>query len=380
MSAVRTTQVHLPPGMVDFGIGQPGFELLPLALLERAARHRFAQGDPYFLNYGYEQGDGYCRLALADLLRQHGASATEPEHLLLTAGASQGLDLICTLFSQPGDVVFVEEPTYFLALRIFADHGLRVVGIPTDENGLDLEALAGQLRQVRPAFLYTIPTFQNPTGVTMPAAHRERLVRLSQEHELLVVADEVYHLLSFDRPPPEPLAAYAQEAPILSLGSFSKILAPGLRLGWIHSSPAWLRRLVGGGLVDSGGGLNPFAAAVVRSVLELDLLLPHLTALRAAYRSRRDALVAALQAHLPTLRFRVPEGGFFLWAELPGQEDAGRLLQVARRHQVGFLPGARCSSRQGLRHYLRLSFAFHDPPALAEGVKRLRQAMEEMRT
>ncbi len=379
MAVIRTTQVHLPPGMIDFGIGQPGFDLLPLALLGRAARHRFAQGDPYFLNYGYEQGDGYCRLALADLLTRHGGTRIDGEHLLLTAGASQGLDLICTLFSQPGDVVFVEEPTYFLALRIFADHGLRVVGIPTDEHGLSLDALATQLRQVRPAFLYTIPTFQNPSGVTMPAAHRERLARLSQEHELLVVADEVYHLLSFDRPPPEPLAAYAQEAAILSLGSFSKILAPGLRLGWIHGSPALLGRLVGSGLVDSGGGLNPMAAAVVRSVLELDLLLPHLTALRAAYRDRRDALVAALQAHLPTLRFRVPEGGFFLWAALPGQEDARRLLQAARRHQVGFLPGVYCSSRQGMRHCLRLSFAFHDPPALAEGVRRLHQAMEEMR-
>ena len=145
-------------------------------LLRRAADHRLAQGNPYLLNYGYEQGDGYTRLALGRVpgppLRAAGAML---DHLFLSAGASQGLDLICTLFAQPGDVIFVEEPTYFLALRIFADHRLRVVSLPTDAHGLDLDGLAQALAQQRPAFLYTIPTFQNPAGVTLSAARRARL-------------------------------------------------------------------------------------------------------------------------------------------------------------------------------------------------------------
>ena len=176
-----------------------------------------------------------------------------PESLFITAGASQSLDWLCALFTQPGDTIFIEEPSYLYAFRIFTDHRLKVVGIPTDENGIIIEALEEALQHERPAFVYTIPTFQNPTGATLPPGRREQLVELSRTYNFLLIADEVYHCLHFDLPPPRPLAAHSAEGNIVSLGSFSKILAPGLRLGWIQGPPPILQRLTLSGVADGGG-------------------------------------------------------------------------------------------------------------------------------
>lgn len=373
---VRSTQVWLPPGMVHFGIGQPDFDLLPLSLLRRAADHRLSQGNPYLLNYGSEQGDGYFRLALANFLAGHYAQAVDAEHLVVTAGASQGLDLVCTLFASSGDTILVEEPSYFLALRIFEDHGLRVVSLPTDEDGLVVDALEEALAVHDPAFLYLIPTFQNPTGVTLSQGRRQRLAEAARERGLLIVADEVYHLLDYTQTPPTPLALYAQDAPILSLGSFSKILAPGLRLGWIDGTPALIEKLALCGLLDSGGSPNHFTSGLVRSVLELDLLAPYLREIKDAYLARAQALSAALREQIPEARFDGASGGFFLWLTFPEHIDTVDLLPMAESVEVSYVPGSRFSSRGGLRNALRLSFAFHDIPALELGVVRLRQALD----
>lgn len=165
---LRSSQVNRASSLIDFGIGQPGFDLLPLELMRRCAVARFAEGDTEFLGYGYEQGDGRFREALADFLSKEYATPVVPEQLMVTAGASQALSLICTLFTKPGDTVFVEEPSYFLALRILReDFRLNAVPIPSDENGLRMDALEEALSRQRPVFVYTIPAFQNPTGHTL---------------------------------------------------------------------------------------------------------------------------------------------------------------------------------------------------------------------
>jgi DNA-binding transcriptional MocR family regulator len=300
--------------------------------------------------------------------------------LFVSNGVSQALDLICTLHTQPGNVVFVEEPTYFLALRIFADHWLRVVGLPTDEHGLVIEALEEELRRQRPALLYTIPTHQNPSGATLPLERRLRLLELSQQHGFTVLADEVYHCLIFgsDGAPP-PMSSFVDSGTVLSLGSFSKILAPGLRLGWVQGCADRLQTLAQCGLLDSGGGLNPFTAAIVRSALDLGLQVQHLNRLRQVYAGRLAALDAALQAELAgRLAYRLPAGGFFIWARLAGGLDAEALLRAARAAGVGFRPGVRFSSRGGLRDYVRLCFAYYDEAQLTEGVNRLGQAIEQL--
>ncbi|MCS6843314.1 MAG: PLP-dependent aminotransferase family protein [Caldilineales bacterium] len=372
-------QSPIPPHLIDLGVGNPGPDLLPLDLLREAASHALAQGDTAPLQYGYEQGDIRFRQALAAFLEGQYHLKTDPGQLFVSNGVSQALDLICTLHTQPGDVVFVEEPTYFLALRIFADHRLQVVGLPTDEHGLVVEALEEALRHGRPALLYTVPTHQNPSGATLPAERRRRLAELAQAHGFLVVADEVYHCLTFggDAPPP-PMAGLVDTGAVLSLGSFSKILAPGLRLGWIQGRADRLRTLAQSGLLDSGGGLNPFTAAIVRSALALGLQDRHLARLRRVYAARLDALDTALQQRLgDRLRYRRPGGGFFVWARLADGRDAEGLMPKALAHGVSFRPGVRFSSRSGLRDAMRLCFAYYDEEGLREGVDRLARALGE---
>jgi 2-aminoadipate transaminase len=389
-SPIRTTQVDIPPNMIDLGIGQPGFELLPLAIVRSASDHRLSQGNADFLNYGNEQGDGVFRRELAAFLSRGYNHPVSAEALFVTAGASQALDLICTLFTRPGDTIFVEEPSYFLALRIFADHHLRVVSIPIDQDGLIVDALIETLATERPCFLYTIPTFQNPTGITLSKNRRNQLVTLSQEYDFLIVADEVYHLLNYDTGATEramspPFAAYvnarktshkADGANVLSVGSFSKILAPGLRLGWIQGSTELVQQFVTCGMVDSGGGFNPLTSSIVGAVLELGLQDRYLAFLKETYSRRVTVLDEALQDQLrDTVTYRRPDGGFFFWLQLANGLDAERLLPVARQQNLGFQPGVRFSSNDALHDCLRLSFAFYDDQDLETGVTRLARAV-----
>jgi DNA-binding transcriptional MocR family regulator len=377
---LATTQSETPADVIDFGLGHPAAGLLPRTILQSAAAQRLGEPDASLLQYGLEQGDGYFRLTLANFLTRRLGSAVGYDGLFVSAGASLALDLICTLYTQPGDVVFVEEPSYFLALRIFADHRLQVVSIATDDQGVRLDALEEALRTNRPALFYVIPTHQNPSGATLPEDRRAQLVALSQEHGFLVVADEVYHLLSYAAPPPPPLAAWAAGGTVLSINSFSKILAPGLRLGWVQASPPHIARLVNSGLLDSGGGLNPFTSAIVRVALEAGSQDAYLDHLHATYRGRIDALDAALQGALGgQVTYTRPTGGYFFWVQLPEGCDAEALQAVAARHKVGFRPGVRFSSRGELRPYLRLSFAFYEAEQLAEGAHRLAAALAEYR-
>lgn len=378
MSPIQTTQLNIPKGMIDFGVGQPSPSLLPLSLLEKAAQHRLNRNDASLLAYGSQQGDGYFRIALARFLDEYYPIRVEPEQLFVTAGASQGLDLICTLFAKPGDTIFVEEPSYFLALRIFRDHQLNIIGLPMDDDGLVVEALQEQLGRHKPVFLYTVPTFHNPSSVTLSTARREKLVQLSQQHNFLIVADEVYHLLAYSTtPPPPPLASYTDVGTVLSLGSFSKILAPGLRLGWIQTGQALMDRLVTCGLLDSGGGLNPFTSGLVRSAIESGLQSNHLEHLKGVYAKRLNVLKSALKRQLPeALTFNEPAGGFFVWFKLSTSVDTTELLHEARQRRVGYLPGIKFSSHQGLKNYVRLSFSYYEKNKLELGIKRLGEVIK----
>jgi DNA-binding transcriptional MocR family regulator len=381
---MRTAQVNVPPGVIHFGVGQPGFDLLPIDLMQRAANLRLGQGsDPALLNYGMEQGGDYFRQALADFLSRGYDTAVAPDHLFTTNGISQALDMLCGLLTRPGDTIFVEEPTYFLALDIFHDRRLHVVPLPTDENGLVINALIDKLRTEKPVFLYTIPAFQNPSGTTLSLARRQELVRLSQEHGFYILADEVYQLLGFaddgaesGTAVPPPMAHISPGDTVISLGSFSKILAPGLRLGWLEAAPALLAQLAATGLLQSGGGLNPFTAEIVRSAIEQGWQDEFLARLKAIYRSRAVVLSQALHHYLSDFaQFDEPEGGFFIWVKLPQIADTAVLLEGLRPYQVAYHPGAKFSAQAGLRQYIRLSFAFYDEAMLVEGVRRLKTGL-----
>lgn len=376
-TVLTTSQTNTPAGFIDLGSGDPPFSLLPLELIRNAAEIRLAGDDPALLQYGAEQGDGYFRVALADFLGRGYGLPVSPEGLLVTNGVSQGLDLICTLFMRPEDVIFVEEPSYFLALRIFADHALRIIPIATDEDGLVIEALEEKLAEFRPKFLYLIPTFQNPTGRTLSEERRRRLVSLSRSHDFLILADEVYHFLSYTNKLPKGFAAYTDFENVISLGSFSKILAPGLRLGWIQAHPEKIRCFSACGLLDSGGGLNPFTSAIVRGILETGALEKNIAKLVSIFSSRVVMMDSLLRQHLPDVNYSVPQGGYFFWVSLPGQVDAEEFQKKAEMFKVGFRAGVRFSSQGGMRDRIRLSCVFYSPEEIETGILRLKQCLDE---
>lgn len=362
-------------GSINFGVGQPSADLLPLDLLRRASERFFATAQPLELNYGQRQGDARFRAALAAFLGGAEGAAVDPDSLMLTGGISQALDFVCARLARPGDVIFVEEPSYPYSFPIFRDHGLEVVGVPVDGSGLDVAALERLLPGRRPRLLYTIPAFHNPTGRVLDGARRDRLLALSREHGFVILADEVYQFLHHGTAPPASFGARCREGRVISLGSFSKIVAPGLRLGWIQAAPDLLQHILASGALVSGGNFNHFTSHIVRQLLAGGELTALIARLRASYAERAQAMDLALRQHLSgAARWIKPGGGYFFWLELPEGTDAAALEPAARAAGTGFLPGSACSPTGGLRHCLRLSFAHYSVPDIHEGIARLGRA------
>lgn len=381
MPTIQFQQVVVPDGVIDLGVGQPNNAILPLEHVRRAAAMQFADSSE-FLQYGAEWGDGHHRVALAEYLTQAYGTTVAPEQLFSTNGNSQALDMLCTVLTEPGDVVIVEEPTYFLAFQMFRDHGLEIRSVPIDDDGLVVEALTDEIAAIcaagkRVAFTYTIPSFQNPTGVTMSTQRRRDLVAAAAADDVLIVADEVYHLLRFAPGlMPLPMSAYVDDGPVLSLGTFSKILAPGMRLGWIHGSVERLAALADSGLIRSGGGLNPVTSTLATAMLRNGSQHEYVEWLRATFARRSATMVAALREHMPHwVHFDVPSGGYFVWLRLPPGTDGEALRSRGRQHGVDVRHGALFSPTGGLSNHLRLSYAFYDDDDIVEAVTRLGRAV-----
>ena len=371
-------QIDIPRDMIHFGIGQPSNHLLPIKELERAADHCLSKENSFFLAYGESKGNANFRKTLSGFLTGYYPNPVDPEQLLITSGNSQALDFICTQFTSPGDTVLVEEPSYFLALKIFADHKLNLVGIPVDDNGIVTDVLKEKLKTLKPSFLYTIPTYHNPASVTQSFKRRQELVEICAQKNLLVVADEVYHFLNYSDDPPPPMGNWIDTCPLISLGSFSKILAPGLRLGWMHTNIDLIKKMAKSGLLDSGGGFNPFTSEIVNSVISLGFLDTHIQRLKKVYRQRIKSFCDQLRMHLPEQAlFKVPTGGYFVWVKLPDGIDTNSFRKAANQQNVDFYPGTFFSHEKRLKNYMRLSFAFYDEDVLAEGARRLGKVILE---
>ena len=392
-------QFVLRPGIMELRWGDPAPSLLPVEAVRRAVERALELDGPGALNYGAEQGPGRLIEPLRTWLERRRGSAPPEDGLFITGGTSQALDLLCTLLARPGDVVLVESPTYHLALRIFRDHGLEVVSVPGDDQGLQVDRLDAALEALRrppgsrasarvsrargvgkgrtPRFLYIVPTFGNPTGANLSPQRRQALVSLADREGFLLLEDDVYRELWYDSPPPPALGDLAPPGPVVRLSTFSKILAPGLRLGWLEAAPEIAQRCAGSGLLDSGGGTSHFVAHAVGAMIELGLLDEHITLLRAAYRQRRDALLDALERHMPaTCSWMRPGGGFFVWLRLPEGCDGAALLPVAEAAGVSYAPGRRFCIGGGGERYARLGFSLLAPDELAEGARRLGRVLE----
>ncbi|MDI3298418.1 MAG: PLP-dependent aminotransferase family protein [Bacillota bacterium] len=371
-------------GRISLGWGYPDPATFPVGELEEALRGALAGEPERLLQYGGGSGPARVRRALAELLAERGLPVEEGD-LFLTAGSTRGFDAVARLFLDPGDPVWVERPSYYGALRVFGLYEARLRGVPTDERGLDVDALEAALREATPAelpkFLYLVPSFQNPTGALLPLERRRRLVELAEAYGFYLVEDDAYAELWFDEPAPPRLKALAPERVVL-LGTASKLVAPGLRLGWCvpprHLRDAYAR-------VQPGGEGAPLAAAALAGYLEgrggdgRRLFERHLEELRERYRARRDVLEAALRREMAgRLRWLRPGGGFFHWVGLPEGVDSGVLLEAARRHGVDFVAGRAFFFDGGGADRVRLCFSFVPPAELEEAVRRLRAALDEV--
>ena len=381
MLPLPTIQLTQRPGIIDLGWGHPDSALLPVAELRQAADAAIERWGAEALAYGADRGAGPLIEWLCERIAQTDGRAPSHDELVITGGVSHGLDQICTLNTRPGDIVLVESPTYHLGVRILRDHPLELVPVPADEHGLSIDALAETLTNLRRAgrsarMLYTIPTFHNPTGSSMRADRRQALVDLAIAEKFLIIEDDVYRELAYDRPAPPSLWSIAPPGVVARLGSFAKSLAPGLRLGWLTANAVMTQRTIGSGVIDSGGGINHFTAMVVAQFCASSAFDTQVARFRAAYRGRRDALLAGLAAHLPPgCAVTPPGGGFFVWVRLPAGRDADELLPHAEAAGVSYLPGARFHLDGRGANTLRLAFSLYEPAELIEGARRLGAAL-----
>jgi len=380
--ATASTQSVLRTGVVELAYGEPDPRLFPAAALTEAAAAALADDGAEALPYGANAGPSGLRELLAARLSAAEPRRTTVDETLITGGNSQGFDQLLTLFCAPGDVVLVERPTYSLALGVLRDHPVTLEWLPFDDAGLDVDALErrlieGRTRGSLPRALYTVPTFHNPTGVSLADDRRRRLVEIAAAYGLLVIEDDVYRELWYDEAAAPSLWSMAPPGVVLRLGSFAKTIAPGLRVGWLNAAPEQIERVADCGLNDSGGCPSQFAAVTVGSFVESGRYDPHVAELRAAYASRRDALAAALTDHLPPgCAFTLPGGGFFIWVSLPDGLEATRLLPAAEAAGVSFVPAAR-SHLDGFDGGLRLAFTLYDERTLTEAARRLGGAIAE---
>ncbi|GAB3652218.1 aminotransferase-like domain-containing protein [Ramlibacter alkalitolerans] len=359
------------PGIISFAGGLPSPLTFPVQAFQAACDKVLREDGRGALQYAASEGYGPLREAVAALLPWK----VDPAQVLITTGSQQGLDLVAKVLVDQGSRVLVETPTYLGALQAFAPMEPQVVGVASDDEGLDLADLARRRGEAR--FLYVLPNFQNPTGRTMSEARRQALVQTARELALPLVEDNPYGDLWFDTPPPAPLAARHPEGSIY-LGSFSKVLAPGLRLGYLVAPPAIAPKLL---QAKQAADLHSpsFNQRLVAEVLRDGFLDRHVPTIRALYKSQRDAMLEALEREMRglDLQWNAPAGGMFLWARLPAGTDAAALLPRAVERGVAFVPGAAFYADAADPRTLRLSFVTATREQIATGIAALAATLRE---
>lgn len=365
------------PLSLAFGLADPA--LFPVQDLAGATTRVLAERTDAALNYGPPSRELIEQIV--GRLRHQGIAA-EPDQVMLSYGSGQILALLPQVLVDPGDVVLIEGPSFMVAVRRFELAGARLVTIPTDAHGMDVDALASSLAElaragIRPKFIYTIPTFHNPSGVTMPLERRKRLVALAADYGVLIVEDDAYGDLRFRGEPEPALAALDGEGWVLRVGTYSKILAPGVRVGWAYGPREMIERL---SMFRPEGDTGPFLTHVIARYSADGRLEAHIEELRALYRHKCQVMLDAIARDFPPdVETIAPEGGFFIWCKLPADLSATALLPLAAERGVAFLPGGRCFANGQGDDALRLAFSYHGAEQLADGIGRLADAMRALR-
>jgi 2-aminoadipate transaminase len=361
------------PEVVSLAGGMPVVSALPSHLITTAMERVMRDKGPVALQYGSGQGIPALREQILDVMALEGISGSVDD-IVTTTGSQQALDLVTKLFIDPGDVILAEAPSYVGAIGVFRSYQAHVSHVAIDEHGLIPDALRETIARLRAEgrtikFLYTIPNFHNPAGVTLSASRRSEIRDIARSNEILVLEDNPYGLLYFDEKPPEALRAVDEEG-VIYLGSFSKTLAPGFRVGWALAPHAIREKLI---LAAESAILSPssFNQLVVSEYLATADWQGQIDTFRGVYRERRDAMVRALSEYLPQLQWTVPNGGFYVWLTLPNTLDSKQMLPRAVKELVAYTPGTAFFADGRGRHAMRLSFCYPTPERIREGIRRL---------
>jgi 2-aminoadipate transaminase len=371
------------PEVVSLAGGMPYTSALPLDAVAAAVADLVATRGPVALQYGSGQGDPELRELICTVMALEGIVAS-PDDVVVTVGSQQGLDLVTRIFCDPGDVIVAEAPSYVGALGTFAAYQAEVVHVAMDDAGLVPEALEETLARVggRAKFLYTVPNFHNPAGVSLSRERRDVVVEIAARHNILVLEDNPYGLLGFDGDPEPALRARTADG-VIYLGSFSKTFAPGLRVGWVLAPHAVREKLV---LASEAAILCPpnFTQYVVADYLRTQPWQDQVKVFRELYRERRDAMLGALASMFPaSATWTHPAGGFYTWVTLPEGLDAKEMLPLAVTARVAYVPGTAFYADGQGRSSMRLSYCYPEPDRIREGVRRLAGVIEaesELRT
>jgi len=363
-------KVTAQPDIISFAGGLPAPELFPVEEVRAVADRVLSQHGSRALQYGPSEGYVPLREWIAAEMDRRGIRA-RPDDVLVTNGSQQVLDLVGKLFLNPGDVVLTENPTYLAAIQAFQTFEVKFIPVPTDGDGLIPEALPELIRKHRPKFLYTIPNFQNPTGITLSAQRREALARLAAEHRLIVVEDDPYGKLRYRGTEIPPVKHWDDAGQVLYASTFSKTIAPGLRLGWVVSPPAVFSRLL---ILKQASDLHTssFDQLIAHGYLTGYDQGAHLERIRRAYGERYQVLDSSLRSEMPTgYSWTKPEGGMFLWITGPSGLDSLELLQRSIAQKVAFVPGRDFFPADAGGNFLRLNYSSSSPERIREGVRRL---------
>jgi len=365
---------HGGPGVIMFGSGDAYPESLPdvAEFAQRAAvKYRTET-----LQYAPRPGLPELREWIAGHLEGEGIRV-DAESILVCNGAKQGIELACKLFLEPGDAIVVTRPTYQSALGVFRGWEADFVEVGMDADGMLVDELAATLAerarrgQPAPKFVYDIPEFHNPTGVTLSRTRRAALVNLAQRHGMLIVEDDPYRRIRFSGEPVPPIQALDPAGCVIGLGTFAKLVAPGLRLGWVIANRDVVGRMAA---MKADGGTCPFMQRILIEYCRAGRLEPDIRERVMTYRAHRDVMAQAVREHLPAARFHLPEGGYYLWLRLPDGVDGDALATLAEAQGVQVLPASQFHATPAPRNYVRLAYSYASPSEIVEGVRRLAQA------
>lgn len=369
------------PEVVSLAGGMPFVSALPTELVTDAMNRVIRERGSLALQYGSGQGRHELREQILDVMALEGIHA-HADDIVVTTGSQHALDLVARLFLDPGDVVLAEAPSYVTALVVFASYEASVDHVPMDEHGIIPEALREHIAALKLAgrrikLLYTVPSYSNPAGITLSAARREQVLQIALENDILVLEDNPYGLLYFDAPPPNAIHSLPDaRGGVVYLGTFSKTLAPGFRVGWAVAPPEIREKLV---LANEAAILSPsmFTQLVVSEYLAAANWKGQIATFRDLYRERRDAMLHALEEHLPEHSWTTPTGGFYVWLTLPERIDSRALLPRAVENLVAYTPGSAFFADGGGTNSMRLAFCYPEPERIREGIERLASTISE---